>query len=107
MYLARGKTLGGSSATNATLYLRGSPADYDSWQLPGWGAADVLPWFVNGETNSCGALVAVLHGDSGTATWRAGSRVGEGSTLAGLIGVLLCCHLLLQVRPATTVTRGR
>jgi len=42
VYLARGKTLGGSSPTNATLYLRGTPADYDSWGLPGWSAADVL-----------------------------------------------------------------
>jgi choline dehydrogenase-like flavoprotein len=54
VYLARGKTLGGSSATNATLYLRGSPADYDSWALDGWRSSDVLPWFVNGETNSKG-----------------------------------------------------
>jgi choline dehydrogenase-like flavoprotein len=54
VYLARGKTLGGSSATNATLYMRGSPGDYDSWGLPGWASKDVLPWFVNGETNSKG-----------------------------------------------------
>jgi choline dehydrogenase-like flavoprotein len=54
VYLARGKTLGGSSATNATLYLRGSPVDYDSWGLPGWGSSDVLPWFVSSETNSTG-----------------------------------------------------
>jgi choline dehydrogenase-like flavoprotein len=54
VYLARGKTLGGSSATNATLYLRGSPGDYDSWGLPGWSSKDVLPWFVSGETNSKG-----------------------------------------------------
>jgi len=54
VYLARGKTLGGSSATNATLYLRGSPTDYDSWSLEGWSSSDVLPWFVNGETNSKG-----------------------------------------------------
>lgn len=57
VYLARGKTLGGSSATNATLYLRGSPADYDSWGLEGWGSSDVLPWFVNGETNSKGRCI--------------------------------------------------
>jgi choline dehydrogenase-like flavoprotein len=58
VYLARGKTLGGSSATNATLYLRGSPADYDSWKLEGWSSNDVLPWFVNGETNSKGMHAA-------------------------------------------------
>eukprot|EP00775_Hariotina_reticulata_P009838 gene9838-9997_t len=63
VYLARGKTLGGSSATNATLYLRGSPADYDSWGLPGWGSSDVLPWFVSSETNSSGA--SKYHGAQG------------------------------------------
>lgn len=55
VYLARGKTLGGSSSTNATLYLRGAASDYDSWGLPGWSAKDVLPWFVDSETNSKGA----------------------------------------------------
>lgn len=51
MYLARGKLLGGSSSTNATLYHRGSAADYDGWDLPGWTGDDVLPWFVNMEDN--------------------------------------------------------
>jgi choline dehydrogenase-like flavoprotein len=60
VYLARGKTLGGSSATNATLYIRGSPGDYDSWGLAGWGSNDVLPWFVNGETNSKGEATLLL-----------------------------------------------
>lgn len=50
-YLARGKVLGGSSSTNATLYHRGTAADYDDWQLPGWGANDVLPWFKCAEDN--------------------------------------------------------
>jgi choline dehydrogenase-like flavoprotein len=49
VYLARGKALGGSSCTNATLYMRGSASDYDGWGLPGWAAADVLPWFVAAE----------------------------------------------------------
>ena len=46
--LARGKLVGGSSATNATAGLRGCPADYDGWAAegnPGWGFADVLPCF--------------------------------------------------------------
>ena len=51
-YIARGKLLGGSSATNATLYHRGTAADYDDWQLPGWGALDVLPWFRRAEDNA-------------------------------------------------------
>jgi choline dehydrogenase-like flavoprotein len=52
VYLARGRTLGGSSATNATLYLRGSADDYNSWGLEGWRASDVLPWFVASENNA-------------------------------------------------------
>ncbi|KAI8470464.1 MAG: GMC oxidoreductase-domain-containing protein [Monoraphidium minutum] len=63
VYLARGKLLGGSSATNATLYMRGSAADYDGWGLEGWGAADVLPWFVKAEANTRGA--SKYHGASG------------------------------------------
>ena len=50
-YLARGKLLGGSSSTNATLYHRGTAEDYDSWGMPGWGSEDVLPWFISMEDN--------------------------------------------------------
>src|SRR4051812_38578182 len=44
--LPRGRVTGGSSAVNATFALRGHPADYDGWGLPGWEFADVLPSFV-------------------------------------------------------------
>lgn len=40
------------SCTNATLYHRGTAADYDAWNLPGWKAEDVLPFFVKSETNA-------------------------------------------------------
>lgn len=49
IYLARGRLLGGSSGTNATLYHRGTPADYDAWGLEGWASKDVLDWFVKAE----------------------------------------------------------
>lgn len=52
IYLARGKLLGGSSSTNATLYHRGSAADYDGWGLDGWSSRDVLDWFVKAENNT-------------------------------------------------------
>jgi len=52
VYLARGRTLGGSSSTNATLYLRGTSADYDAWGLDGWTGSDVLDWFVRSECNT-------------------------------------------------------
>jgi len=44
--LPRGRVTGGSSAVNATFALRGHPADYDGWGVPGWSFDDVLPAFV-------------------------------------------------------------
>ena len=44
----RGKVLGGSSAINAMIYIRGQAADYDHWRqlgLTGWGWDDVRPIF--------------------------------------------------------------
>ncbi|WP_417424449.1 GMC family oxidoreductase [Hoeflea sp.] len=48
----RGKVIGGSSAINAMIYMRGQAADYDSWEtlgLPGWGWNNVLPHFLKSE----------------------------------------------------------
>lgn len=48
----RGKVLGGSSAINAMLYVRGQKADYDGWAQrgnKGWSYADVLPYFRRAE----------------------------------------------------------
>ena len=44
----RAGVIGGSSAVNATIALRGVPADYDQWAAPGndqWSWAKVLPHF--------------------------------------------------------------
>jgi choline dehydrogenase len=41
----RGRVLGGCSAMNGMFWVRGSDLDYDGWQLPGWGWADVAPVF--------------------------------------------------------------
>jgi choline dehydrogenase len=44
----RGKVVGGSSAVNLALALRGVPADYDGWAAlgnPGWSWQQVLPYF--------------------------------------------------------------
>ncbi len=45
----RGKVIGGSSAINAMIYMRGQAEDYDAWQsmgLSGWAWDDVLPLFM-------------------------------------------------------------
>jgi len=65
-YQPRGKALGGSSAINAMLYVRGQRQDYDAWAdlgCTGWGWDDVLPYFLKAENNVRGADTA--HGDSG------------------------------------------
>ncbi len=53
-YQPRGRALGGSSAINAMVYMRGHPSDYDHWAAlgnPGWSFADVLPVFKRTENN--------------------------------------------------------
>jgi choline dehydrogenase len=62
----RGRVIGGSSAVNATIALRGVPADYDEWAALGndaWGWAKVLPHFRRLEDDSEGA--DELHGRGG------------------------------------------
>ena len=61
----RGKALGGSSAINAMLYVRGHPSDYDDWAdqgADGWNWASVLPYFLSSEGNS---RQDPLHGRDG------------------------------------------
>lgn len=62
----RGKTLGGSSSTNAMLYIRGQQEDYDEWQQlgnNGWSYQDLLPYFKKSENNSRGE--SEFHGANG------------------------------------------
>jgi choline dehydrogenase-like flavoprotein len=65
-YQPRGRGLGGSSAINAMLYIRGNPWDYDHWAelgATGWGWSDVLPWFKRSEGNERGG--DAWHGGDG------------------------------------------
>jgi choline dehydrogenase-like flavoprotein len=53
----RGKAIGGSSAINAMIYMRGQAADYDHWRqlgLTGWSWDDVLPYFKKHENHFLG-----------------------------------------------------
>ncbi|MBL8648908.1 MAG: FAD-dependent oxidoreductase [Sphingopyxis sp.] len=57
-YQPRGRGLGGSSAINAMVYIRGHQFDYDQWAAlgaTGWSYADVLPFFKRSEGNERGA----------------------------------------------------
>lgn len=51
----RGRTLGGSSAINGLVYMRGQSSDFDSWSLPGWGWSDFLRAFKAIEHHEFGA----------------------------------------------------
>jgi choline dehydrogenase len=67
VYWPRGKVLGGSSAMNAMIYIRGSRLDYDTWRdeygCAGWGYKELLPYFLRAEDNARGA--GPYHGAGG------------------------------------------
>ncbi|MBV8119164.1 MAG: GMC family oxidoreductase N-terminal domain-containing protein [Alphaproteobacteria bacterium] len=57
LHWPRGRVLGGTSSINGMLYVRGNPADYDSWAqmgCRGWSYADVLPFFKKSENYRLG-----------------------------------------------------
>jgi len=66
LFWPRGKVLGGSSAINGLLYVRGNARDYDEWaQLgcTGWTFEDVLPYFKKSEGSD--RTPDDFHGDKG------------------------------------------
>jgi choline dehydrogenase-like flavoprotein len=87
-YQPRGKVLGGSSSINAMVYIRGQHADYDHWAAqgnPGWGWADVKPYFLKAENNERGA--DAWHGQGGplnVADLRSPNRFSQFFTEAGV-----------------------
>ncbi|MEM9343728.1 MAG: GMC family oxidoreductase N-terminal domain-containing protein, partial [Pseudomonadota bacterium] len=83
----RGKTLGGSSAINALVYIRGNAWDFDNWAAlgcDGWGYQDVLPYFceVEGNAHGNGAFhggdgpLKVSHPESGNPAYQAFINAG-------------------------------
>ena len=64
-YQPRGRGLGGSSAINAMIYLRGQREDYDDWAAlgaTGWSWNEVLPYFIRAENNERDGIDPQLHG---------------------------------------------
>jgi hypothetical protein len=65
-YQPRGKCLGGSSAINAMVYIRGHRQDYDDWSAlgnTGWSYDEVLPYFIKSENNQ--RIKNQYHGNDG------------------------------------------
>lgn len=65
-YQPRGKGLGGSSAINAMVYIRGHRNDYDHWAAlgnKGWSYDEVLPYFIKSEHNE--RIKNEYHGQHG------------------------------------------
>jgi len=66
VYWPRGRTLGGSSAINGLIVIRGQREDYDAWAAAGnrgWSYGEVLPWFRRLEHNVRGS--GEYHGGDG------------------------------------------
>ncbi|MES2492201.1 MAG: choline dehydrogenase [Pseudomonadota bacterium] len=79
MYVPRGKVLGGSSAINGLVHVRGNPGDFDRWAQMGnrgWSFADCLPFFKRSENYAGGA--SEFHGDKGP------MKVSEGPALSAM-----------------------
>jgi choline dehydrogenase len=88
----RGKVIGGSSAINAMISMRGQAADYDHWRqlgLAGWGYDDVLPHFRRLEDHFLGE--SEHHGTGGgwrieapRLSWAILDAVGEAAQQMGI-----------------------
>jgi len=88
----RGKVIGGSSAINAMISMRGQAADYDHWRqlgLAGWGYNDVLPVFRRLEDHFLGE--SEHHGTGGgwrieapRLSWDVLDAVGEAAQEMGI-----------------------
>jgi len=66
LYQPRGKVLGGTSSINGTVYMRGTPGDYNQWRqmgCTGWDWDSVLPFFKKAEDQERGP--SELHGTGG------------------------------------------
>ncbi|MGD9540338.1 GMC family oxidoreductase [Methylocystis sp.] len=66
VFVPQGRVLGGSSAINYMIYIRGNRDDYDRWSrdgAEGWSYDDVLPYFVKAENNQ--EFSDRLHGANG------------------------------------------
>lgn len=74
-----GRTLGGSSSINATIYIEGGPQDFDAWRdrdgCEGWGYADLAPYFARAKATL--GVTPLRYKDVLTGAWvAAAERLG-------------------------------
>ena len=90
----RGRVLGGTSAINGMMYMRGNRRDYDGWRqlgLDGWDYASVLPYFKRAEGH--GSRRDAFHGSDGPL------RVNRAQSKNPLYGAFLeACEALGMAR---------
>ncbi|MCF6314974.1 MAG: FAD-dependent oxidoreductase [Marinosulfonomonas sp.] len=98
----RGRALGGSSAINAMLYLRGHRRDYDEWAdlgCDGWSWDEVLPYFKRSEANARGG--DDLHGADGPL------QVMDQNAPRGISAAFVAAAEALQIRRNDDFNGGR
>jgi choline dehydrogenase len=99
--LVRGRGIGGSSATNGMMFVRGHRTSYAAWENVGaksWGYGDLLPYFKRSET-AVGGDPAV-RGDSGP------MRIAEVGPLHPVIAAGLDAVVECGYRRATDISGG-
>ena len=88
----RGKVIGGSSAINAMISMRGQAADFDGWRslgLEGWGWSDVLPAFRRVENHFLGesehhGIGGGFHVEAPRVAWRVLDAVRDAAVQLGV-----------------------
>ena len=91
MYQPRGKVLGGTSAINGMVYMRGNHADYDHWRqlgCEGWDWDSVLPFFRRAEDQERGedefhGVGGPLHVADQPQRWEIGAAILSACLEAG------------------------
>ena len=88
---ARGKVLGGSSAINGMVFVRGNRANFDAWAAEGcdgWSYDDVLPYFKRMETFSGSA--SDYRGDAGPVQVTLQADVSPASSIFREVAASVC-----------------
>ena len=98
MFVPRGKVVGGSSAINAQIFLRGVPEDYDAWAAagcPAWSFAELLPSLRRVESDRD-------FSDPRTPVRPCRTAAGAAGVPRGMSGCRRRAHAPLRVRAGST-----